>query len=57
MKKSLTAPVKAGDTAGEAVYLLDGQEIGSVKIVAAEDLAASKYLDYLIYLCMQAVSF
>ena len=55
MKKSLTAPVKAGDTAGTAVYLLDGREVGSVKIVAAEDVPASSYLDYLIYLSMRAV--
>ena len=55
MKKSLTAPVKAGDTAGKAVYLLDGREVGSVKIVAAEDVPASSYLDYLIYLSMRAV--
>lgn len=52
MKKSLTAPVKAGDEAGKAVYLLDGQEVGSVGIVAAEDVEASGYLDYLKYLCL-----
>ncbi len=57
MKKSLTAPIKAGDVTGKAVYLLDGQEVGDVNIVAAEDLAASGYLDYLIYICMQAVLF
>lgn len=51
MKKSLTAPVKAGDEAGKAVYLLDGRDIGSVKIVAACDVEASGYLDYLVYLC------
>lgn len=57
MKKSLTAPIKAGDAAGKAVYLLDGEEVGSVDIVAAEDLAASGYLDYLKYISMQAVLF
>ena len=57
MKKSLTAPVKAGDEAGEAVYMLDGQEVGRMKVVAAEDVPASGYLDYLIYICMQAVLF
>lgn len=55
MKKSLTAPVKAGDEAGEAVYMLDGQEVGRMKVVAAEDVPASGYLDYLIYICMQMV--
>jgi len=55
MKKSLTAPVKAGDEAGEAVYMLDGQEVGRMKVVAAEDVPSSGYLDYLIYICMQMV--
>ncbi len=55
MKKSLTAPVRAGDPAGEAVYLLDGEKVGSVKIVAAEDVPASGYLDYVRYICLQMV--
>ena len=49
------SPVKAGDEAGEAVYMLDGQEVGRMKVVAAEDVPASGYLDYLIYICMQMV--
>lgn len=55
MKKTLKAPIKAGDVTGKAVYLLDGKEVGGVEIVAAEDVAASGYWDYLKYICMQMV--
>lgn len=57
MKKSLTAPVKEGDVAGKAVYLLDGQDIGSVNILAAEDVPASGYMDYLMALCRRFLPF
>lgn len=57
MKKYLTAPVKAGDVAGEAVYQLDGKKVGSVKIVASKNMEASGYLDYLKYLCRSYASF
>lgn len=56
MERSLTAPVKAGDRAGEAVYLLDGEKVGSVEIQAAEDVPASGYTDWLKYICMRMVS-
>ncbi len=56
MKKSLTAPVKAGDTAGKAVYRLEGQDVGSVRILAAEDMEASGFMDYLQYLCRCYIS-
>lgn len=57
MKKSLTAPVKEGDVAGKAVYLLDGQDIGRVNILAAEDVPASGYMDYLMALCRRFLPF
>lgn len=36
---ALCAPVKAGDTAGELIVSLNGQEIGRVALVAARDVA------------------
>jgi D-alanyl-D-alanine carboxypeptidase (penicillin-binding protein 5/6) len=34
----VTAPVKKGDVVGEAVFMLEGAEIGRAKLVAAEDV-------------------
>lgn len=44
---NITAPVKAGDTIGSVVYMLNGKEIGSVPIVASEDVHKAGYIDYL----------
>ncbi len=41
------APVHAGETAGKAVYLLDGKEIGSVKIVYGADVEKAGFWFYL----------
>lgn len=35
---TLTAPVSAGDKAGEAVYLIDGQEVGRIDLLCSEDI-------------------
>lgn len=43
LEPSLTAPVKKGDKAGEMAYYLNGEEIGRVDIVAAEDVDKMKY--------------
>lgn len=43
----LRAPVKKGDVVGRAVYLLDGEEIGSVDLVSTQDVRKAGYLDYL----------
>lgn len=43
MKKSLKAPVKKGDKAGEMVYYLNGEEIGRADIVTTEDVDKMKY--------------
>ncbi|MBQ8117772.1 MAG: D-alanyl-D-alanine carboxypeptidase [Lachnospiraceae bacterium] len=43
----LEAPVKEGDAIGRAVYRLEGTEIGSVKILAAETIEKAGYRDYL----------
>ncbi len=40
------APVRKGDIAGRAVYILDGKEIGSVDILFDEDVEKATYRDY-----------
>ncbi len=44
----VSAPVKKGDKIGEAVYRLGTEKIGSVDIVAAEDITEAVFKDYLI---------
>lgn len=43
----LEAPVQAGEQVGKVQYLLDGSEIGSVAILAAESVEKAGYKDYL----------
>ncbi|TEB06138.1 D-alanyl-D-alanine carboxypeptidase DacB precursor [Pelotomaculum schinkii] len=38
IKETVPAPVKQGQSLGQAVYFLDGQEIGRLNLVAAEDV-------------------
>ncbi|MBR2667190.1 MAG: D-alanyl-D-alanine carboxypeptidase [Oscillospiraceae bacterium] len=40
--ESASAPVKAGEPAGRAVYTLDGQEIASTELVWAQDIPAAQ---------------
>ena len=47
LPESVTAPVQAGDEIGRLTYRLDGSEIGTVPIVAAEEVARAGYGDYL----------
>lgn len=47
LSKSICAPVKQGDQIGEMVYSYDGQKIGSVPIVASEEIKEAKYIDFL----------
>ena len=47
LEEFLPAPVKKGDVAGYLVYWLNGEELGRVQIVAAEDIREAGYLDYL----------
>ncbi|MCH5281757.1 MAG: D-alanyl-D-alanine carboxypeptidase [Lachnospiraceae bacterium] len=42
-----TAPIAAGDVAGEAVYFLDGSLVGSVNILYQNDVREARYKDYL----------
>ena len=42
--KELTAPIKKGEKVGVARYYLNGKEIGSTEIVAAEDMKEIRYM-------------
>ncbi len=42
--KELTAPIKKGEKVGVARYYLNGKEIGSAEIVAAEDMKEIRYI-------------
>ena len=57
LPEKVTAPVKKGETAGRAVYTLDGQEIGSVAILYQEDVEAAEYVDYVKLLWKQYLRF
>lgn len=46
-EEEITAPLEKGDQVGEYVYTLDGNRIGSVPVVMAEDAPKAGYLDYL----------
>ncbi|MGI6006893.1 MAG: D-alanyl-D-alanine carboxypeptidase family protein [Ruminococcus sp.] len=46
-EQDIKAPVKKGDKAGEAVYYLNGKEIGSVDILFTENVEKAEYPDYL----------
>ena len=43
----VAAPLAAGDIIGSMDYFLNGEKIGSINIVATEDVAEAGYLDYL----------
>lgn len=44
--ETVTAPIKMGDKAGEAVYTLDGNKIGSVDILYGANVEKAVYKDY-----------
>lgn len=46
-EKNLKAPVKKGSVVGKAVYTLDGEEIGQMEIVSAENIRKAGFIDYL----------
>ena len=46
LPENVTAPVKKGNTAGKAVYSLNGTPIGSVNIVYEDTVDAADYKDY-----------
>lgn len=47
LPQSVAAPVSEGEKAGEAVYYLDGNEIGRCDIVFFQSVDKAKYKDYL----------
>lgn len=46
LPEQVQAPVKAGDVAGEAIYLLAGNKLGSVPILFGEDIPQAVYKDF-----------
>ncbi|MFR3186340.1 MAG: D-alanyl-D-alanine carboxypeptidase family protein [Ruminococcus sp.] len=46
-EKNLKAPVKKGSVVGKAVYTLDGEKIGQMEIVSAENIRKAGFADYL----------
>lgn len=48
LPKQVQAPVRAGDVAGEAIYLLAGNKLGSVPILFQEDIPVALYRDYVL---------
>lgn len=46
LPEQVQAPVKAGDVAGEAIYLLAGNKLGSVPILFKEDIPQALYRDF-----------
>ncbi len=46
LEEHVEAPVAAGDILGYLVYRLDGQELGRVAIIAAQDVEEAGFFDY-----------
>lgn len=47
LKEELKAPIAIGEEVGKITYSLNGENIGSVPIVALEEIREAKYKDYL----------
>ena len=47
LPESMEAPVQEGEAVGEAVYLLNGNRIGSVSIITGQTVDKAVYKDYL----------
>ena len=45
--RQVKAPVKKGDVVGKAVYRLNGQEIGSVRLISSQEVKKAGYGDAL----------
>ena len=48
LPKDVTAPIKANEIAGKAVYKLNGTEIGSVSILYKDSVPKAKFYDYFL---------
>lgn len=44
---NLSAPIEVGQVIGQLTYFLDGEELGSIDVVAAESLKKAGYFDFL----------
>lgn len=53
LPEQVEAPVKKGDAVGSISYTLDGREIGSIPLVAAETVARATHMDYIKNVCMR----
>lgn len=54
-EENLSAPVNEGDILGRLVYRLNGEEIGSVDLVAAESVRKANFMDALKRTCLAAL--
>ena len=46
LPEKASAPVKAGDVAGYAIYTLNGQQIGKTEIIYTESIEKADFIDY-----------
>lgn len=46
--KTISAPVKQGDTVGSVIYTYQGKELGSVPLLARQDAKEAGYTDFLM---------
>ena len=57
INESIKAPVKTGDVLGKLTYYMGDKEIGTVDIIALEDVRCMRYLDYLKMLFKKCIEF
>ena len=48
IRENIEAPIAVGDKLGEVTYSLNGKTIGSVAIVATEEIKNANYKDYFV---------
>ena len=46
LEESAEAPIKAGDRLGTLRYRFNGEEIGNIPVIAAQDVDAAEFTDY-----------
>lgn len=47
LEEDVNAPVKAGDRLGTLSYRLNGEEVGNVPVIAAQDVDTAGFADYM----------
>lgn len=47
IEEAVSAPIKKGDKVGEVVYTLNGKKIGSIDVVATQNVKKAGFFDYL----------